>query len=213
MFKIDLLKGQNIPIKSTPYGIAIIAAAVVIPVIIMTMIIGLYFSNRISAKVQEQELENYKKKIEGLSGAIKTQESFEAKKDGIIECISEAKNIVGSHIQWSPILAELISNLPTSVSLTSLEVKQNSTRLQVPQKDNPEVMISVSVPVHQLLITMQANPRTNCDKDVKKFRDQLWSSDLLRPKLEEIRVSQEFNSSGSGDIILYKIDCAFKPQL
>ena len=45
MFTIDLLKGQGIPIKSRPTGIAISAAAVAVPVIIAIVMLGFYLRN------------------------------------------------------------------------------------------------------------------------------------------------------------------------
>lgn len=107
----------------------------------------------------------------------------------------------------------LVKNMPDSLVLKELEVKRRSTKKKVPQKDNPQTMVDVSVPVETLHMTVSGNPQNNSDEAVRLFRDRLRSSDLLREKLEDITVSQELNTLKSRDTVSYDIDCIFKPKL
>ena len=107
----------------------------------------------------------------------------------------------------------LVKNMPDSLVLKELEVKRRSTKVKVPQKDNPQTMVDVSVPVETLHITVSGNIRNSSDKAVRLFRDCIRSSDLLREKLEDIIVSQELNTPKSRDTVSYDIDCIFKPKL
>jgi len=213
MFTIDLLKGQGIPAKSRPEGIAIAAATLAVPVIIAIVMFGLYLRNKIIISVQKQAIANYETKIGGLSDAVELQKSFENEKNAISGCLSEASASLGRHTQWSPVLATLVKNMPDSVVMTELEVKQSSVKRKVPKKDDPKKMIDISVPVRTLRINVCGSPQSDCDKAVRDFRERLRSSTLLGPKLENIRVSQRLGTLESREVVSYQIECIFKPGL
>jgi hypothetical protein len=97
--------------------------------------------------------------------------------------------------------------------LTGLEVKENSVRKKVPQKDNPQEMVDMNIPVRTLRLSVSGSPQQNCDEAVRDFRDSLRSSSLLGPWLENIAVSQESEMLEGQDVASYEIDCVFKPRL
>lgn len=213
MFTIDLLKGQGIPAKSRPEGIAIAAATLVVPIIIAIVMLGLYLRNKIIISIKKQAIVNYETRIGGLSDAVELQKSFENEKNAIGNCLSEVATSISRHAQWSPVLTTLVKNLPDSVVLTDLEVKQGSVKRKVPKKDDPTKMIDISVPVRTLQINVCGSPQSNCDKAVRGFRERLRSSTLLAPKLENIRVSQRFGTLQNQEVVSYQIECTFKPGL
>lgn len=213
MFTIDLLKGQCIPPKSRPEGIAVAAVTFAVPIIIAIVMFGFYLSNIINISIQKREVVRYKKKIDQLSDALKMQKSFEKEKNVINSYLTEASSSITRHTQWSPVLMTLVENIPDSVVLTSLEVKQRSVRRKVPKKDDPKTMTNISIPVRTLHISVCGSPQTNCDKAVRDFGGRLRSSALLGPKLEDIKVSQGFDILQNQDVVSYKIDCVFKPGL
>ena len=213
MFTIDLLKGQGIPAKSRPESIAIVAATLAVPVIIAIVMFGLYLRNKITISIQKQEIANYETRIDELSDAVELQKSFENEKNAIGSCLSEVSTFIGRHTQWSPVLATLVKNMPDSVVLTGLEVKQSSVKRKVPKKNDPKKMINISVPVRTLQINVCGSPQSDCDKAVRDFRERLRSSTLLGPKLENIRVSQRLGTLESRDVVSYQIECIFKPGL
>ena len=213
MFTIDLLKGQGIPIKRKPWGVAIAALAFAVPILVAMAMLGFYLSNRIVIKVAKQEIVSYEKSIETLSNAVKLQKSFEAEKNNINNCLSEALSSIGRHTQWSPILATVVENMPDSMVLTRIEVKQRSANKKVPQKDDPNKMADVSVPASTLQMSVSGRSQANNDKAVKDFKDRLRLSALLAPKIEDIVVSQKTDTFEGQDVVSYDIDCIFKPEL
>ncbi len=213
MFTIDLLKGQGIPIKSRPEGIAIAAAIFTVPVIIAIVMFGFYLSNIVAISIQRQKIVNYGAKIAELSGAVKLQKSLEKEKIALSSSLAEVKSSVGRHTQWSPVLVTLVRNMPDSVILTGLELKQRSISKKVPVKDDPKKTTIITVPVRTLRMTVSGSPQSNCDRAVRDFRDSLRSSSLLGPKLQDIKVSQESGMLGDQDVVSYEIDCIFKPEL
>jgi len=213
MFTIDLLKGQGLPAKSRPEGIAIAATTLAVPVIIAIVMFGFYLRNKIIISIQKQEIVNYETKIVELSDAVELQKSFENEKNAVSSCLSEVSTFISRHTQWSPVLTTLVKNMPDSVVLTELNVKQSSVKRKVPKKDDPKKMIDISIPVRTLQMNVCGSPQSNCDKAVRDFRERLRSSAFLGPKLENIRVSQRFGTLESRDVVFYQIDCIFKPEL
>lgn len=213
MFKIDLLKGQGIPMKSSPGGIAIAAVTVAVPMTIAIIMFGFYLNDRTYVSIKEQEIVRCQAEIDKLSGAVEQQDLLEKEKITYSNCLSEVKSSVSRYIQWSPVLVTLVENMPDSVMLTELEVKQHSVRKMVPKKDNPQEMIEKNIPVRILLMSVSGSPQNDCDKAVRDFRNQLRSSAFLGPKLENIGVSQESETLEGRDVASYEIECVFKTRL
>ena len=213
MFTIDLLKGQGIPMKSSPGGIAIAAVTVAVPMTIAIIMFGFYMNNMTQVSIKEQEIVRCQAEIDKLSGAVELQDSLEKEKIVYGNCLSEVRSSISKYIQWSPVLVTIVENMPDSVMLTALEVKQNSVRKKVPKKDNPEEMIEKSVPVRILQMSVSGDPQQDCDKAVRDFRNRLRSSAFLGPKLEDIGVSQESETLEGRDVASYEIECVFKTRL
>jgi len=213
MFTIDLLKGQGAPRKSSPGSVATAATAAFVPVVIAIALFGFYLLNRIFITVQTSAIAGYETKISKMSDAIKQQQALEEEIKTYSDCLSEVAGNLERHAQWSPTLVTVVQNLPDSVVLKSLDVKQRSTRIKVPQKGDPTKMIDASVPVRSLQMAVVGLPESNCDEAIKNFSDQLRSSTVLGPKLENIRISQGVGKLEDKEVVSYQIDCIFKPGM
>jgi len=213
MFTIDLLKGQGVPLKSSPGGIAITAITIAIPLYVVIIMFGFYVDDMASMSIREQEIVRCQSMIEKLSDAVKLHESLEKEKIIYRNCLSEVKSSIGKYIQWSPVLVTLVENMPNSVMLTGLEIRQDSVRIKVPNPDNPQEMVDSSVPVKILRMSISGGPKYDCNKEVRDFQDQLQSSDFLRSRLENIVVSRESETLEGRDVASYEIDCVFKPRM
>ena len=80
MFKIDLLKGQGLPLKSSPGGIAIIAITIAVPLYVVIITFGFYANDITRMSIQEQEIVRCQSEIDKLSDAVKLQETLEKEK-------------------------------------------------------------------------------------------------------------------------------------
>jgi len=213
MFTIDLLKGQGVPMKSSPGGITITAITIAVPLYVFIIAFGFYANDKTYMSVKEQEIARCQAEIDKLSDAVELQESLEKEKIAYGVHLLEVKSSINRYIQWSPVLVTLVENMPNSVMLTGLEVKQHSVRKKVPKKDNPQEMIDKNIPVRILRMSVSGSPQYKCDKAVRDFRDSLLSSAFLGPRLENIGVSQESGTLESRDVTSYEIDCVFKARL
>ena len=74
-------------------------------------------------------------------------------------------------------------------------------------------MIDIEIPVRTLRISVNGSTLYNSDEAVRDFRDRLWSSAFLGPKLENIGVSEKRETLEGQDVVSYEIDCVFKPEL
>jgi Tfp pilus assembly protein PilN len=213
MFTIDLLKGQGVPLKSSPGGIAIIAITIAIPLYVLIMMFGFYVNDSTYMSIKEQEIARCQSEIEKLSGAVKLYESLEKDKILYNSCLSEVRSSIDKFIQWSPVLVTLVENMPNSVMLTELEVREDSVRRKVPKKDNPQEIVDDNVPVKVLRMTISGGRQYDCNDEVKDFQDRLQSSAFLGPQLENIVVSRESETLKGRDVASYEIECVFKPRL
>jgi Tfp pilus assembly protein PilN len=213
MFTIDLLKGRGVPLRSGPGGIAIAAVTVAIPIIGALAMFGLYLHSRVMVSVKEREIVRWEAQIAKLSDAVELKESLEKEKVAYADCLSEVKSSIDRYTQWSPVLATLVENMPDSVVLTDLEVRQHFLKREVPQKDNPKRMIDIDIPVRTLRMSVRGRQQHNGDRAVRDFQDLLRSSDSLGPRLDNITVSQQSDTLEGREIVSYVIDCVFKPGL
>jgi len=229
MFTIDLLKGQGIPIKSRPGGMAISGVSIAVPLIIATIMFSSYVRNRIIISIQKRGITSFKTRTEKLSDVINQHKSLEKEKSLYNSCLSELRSSISRHTQWSPILVTIVQNVPDQVILTGLEVKRRFIRRKIPQtcgelaesKDDSKKQVEgprsagthINVPVSTLTLTVVAVPQSDCDQAVRDFRQRLLNSDLLGPKLENINVSQDSDTFDGQNVVSYQIDCLFKPAL
>jgi len=213
MFTIDLLKGQGVPIKSRPEGIAIVAIALAVPLIAAMVMVGYFVHSKVVMSIQKQRTLSYQTKTRQLSSALDIQKAFESEKNSISACITEVSASIERHSQWSRTLAGLVENLPSSLVMTELSVKQHSVRLKVPKADDPKKLIDVTVPVKTLQINVGGRADNNLDEQIRDYRNAIRSLPTLEQKLKDVRVSQGSGSLDGEEIVSYEIDCIFKPQL
>jgi len=213
MFTIDLLKGEGLPAKQKAQNMAVGAMAVLVPVVTAIALLGFYLHNRIIISIQTGKLASYREKTEKLSAAVAKQRALEQDKTVYGTCLAEVKTALRQHVQWSPILATVVRDMPESVVLTALEVKNHPVTYKIPKKDEPEKTTDVSMLVPTLQMNVAATAQSDGDRAVRTFRDSLRSSALLGPKLEDITVSQRTDELNGLDVVSYEINCIFKPQL
>lgn len=213
IFKIDLLNGQAIPLKSKPGGLAVVVATAVIPLTVAMGMFSLYLHNNIAVTVKQKEIARYDAEAGKLSDAVKLQEAMEKEKTTCKDSLSDVRSSIKRHTQWSPILTTLIENMPDSVVLTSIEVEHNSVKKKVPKKEDPKKMVEVDVLARTLHLTVSGGSQRSCDEAVREFRDRLRASPFLGPKLENIAVAQQSETRQGRDVVSYEINCLFKPGL
>jgi len=212
-FTIDLLKGQGLPLRSSPAGIAVTVICAALPIVIAIVTAGLYMHNKISISQRKNEIKVLAKKVDELSDTVERQKALEKEKIHYAVCLSEVKSSIGKFSQWSPVLTVLVENMPSSVVLTELEVEQDIVKKKVPDKENPKTTTDIETFVTTMRVTVSNISQSNSDEAVKEFRDYLCSSAFLGPRLEKVAVSKESGYLEGQNVVNYLIDCVFKAEL
>ena len=218
MFAIDLLKGQGRPARTKPQGVAIFVATFTVPMLIAILMAGYYYRNKVVLSVHKQNIAGYVTQTERLADALKLREAWEKDKSAISGCLADVADSIGRHTQWSPVLVAIVQNLPESVVMNSLEVRQSSVKRKAVvkaslEKDNKDKQADTSVAVRTLKLRVSGNPSYDCDREIKAFRDRLRASNVLGPKLEDVVIASQGHDTLDGrEVVAYDIDCIFKPR-
>ncbi len=215
MFTIDLLKGHGIPVKSGPKGVAFAAITIMIPLGLAIAMLGSYLNNKIVIAVENNNVAGFEKKINSdeIEHALRVAKLLKQQEQDLHDSLSEVSSIIANHTQWTTVLETIVNNMPTSMVMTRIEVKDESRKVKRPKKDDPEKIVTVAIPVRILRMSLMGNLQSNYDKEVRDFRDSLLLDELLGPKLEEVRVAQEFDKVDDRDVVSYEMYLVFKPAM
>ena len=204
MYRIDLLKGEGMPQRASPLGIALSVATVAVPAIALIALSVLALDTRIAIAIRQRELSKVQSSLDRTEQAMKERESLQNRKIAAVACLQEVKGLLARHAQWSPVLEAIAENMPQSLTLTSLRVQQDQARQQRSGKAEAHAV------VRRMEIQLQVDGRVTDSEDVRTFRDRLSGCPALSGRLEPIEVTQEPGTSGSRDVTLYQLNCTFK---
>ena len=212
MYEIDLLQGEGIPIRSRPGGIAFACMVIAVPLILGAAMATIYMEHRVAVSVQSRQLSRLRQAAASLAPALEAKWSLEAEKTQAVRVLSDVKTALARHTQWSPVMATVIDCLPGGLILTRLGATRDLVRRQVPDRNDPERIIDVSVPVCSLQICVAGHNEDIAYRAVREFQDRLRSSDDLGSRIDAMTVSQESQSLDGQPAVSYELNCTFKPS-
>ena len=213
MYKVDLLKGEGIPIRSRPGGIAFACLVIAVPLIVGTAMVSIFAEHRIVSSVQQQQLTRLHRVITTLEPALEASRVLEDRKTLGLNLLGDVKTALGQRAQWSPILVAVVENLPESLVLTKLQAHQSLVRRQVPSRHDPGSMIDISVPARALEIGVHGADAHTASQAVRSFQDRLRSAPIMEPWLDALTVSQEAQTLDGQEVVSYELNCVFKPVI
>lgn len=203
MFTVDLLKGQGVPLKTQPAGIAIVAAGIVVPFITVLIFIGIYLNNRVVIPIVERELAVCEQKMQTLSEGVKAQQTFYKERDSINASMPEAAAAVRKFTAWSPIIQTVAENMPGAMVLSRLDGKQNVAQSGQGGAGGAFVTREVSMGI-------SGKSLVNWGEEVKGFRNRLLESGTLKSRLQDVPVGQQSSKGSEKDSISYDLRMIFK---
>lgn len=215
MFKIDLLKGKGIKTKTSAGGITITVITVAVPVVIALVMAGCLIHSKITASIKQSKIANYQVRIDSSAQVLAFRRSLEKETNIISNRLSEVSTFIGNHIQWSPIIETVVRNIPNSMALTKLEAEQKMVKVKKAATGNSkQANIAASTAfVRTLNVSISGSGAANYDKEVQEFKNNLLSSPLMSPKLDQIRVSRKSQEVEKKETACYEIECTFKPSI
>ncbi len=210
-YEIDLLKGEGLPIRSRPGGVAFACIVIVVPLLAALGAVNFYKDCRVVIAIQKQQAHRYDAAAEALSDAVQRRAALEKEKAEATGVLSDVKAALSRRYQWSPALAAIVDNLSDTLVLTKLEARQETTRCKVPVKEDPSKKIDVTVPVRALRIGVCGQEKGGSAEAVRKLQESLRSSAALGPLLDTITVSQDTTTLEGQEAVHYELYCVFKP--
>lgn len=211
MYTIDLLKGEGVPIRSRPGGIAFACLLVGIPFLAGVAGLSVYLDGQVVIAIQNQQVSKLSAATRTLSAAVQKRERLEQEKARATSMLSDIRFALVGHTQWSPVLACLTENLSENLVLTRLEARLSTVQQKVPAQDDPALKVNVSVPVRELRIGVCGRDKESSSEAVRKLQEGLRSSAALGPRLDAITVSQSTTTLDRKEAVLYELSCVFKP--
>jgi hypothetical protein len=210
IYRIDLIKGQGLPQRPQPMHVILSVVTAAIPAIAIIILAVLALDSRIAATVRQRELFKVRVSLEKTSEAMKQREALQKGKADCVARSREIKDLLARHTQWSQILAALADNMPRSLTLTSVKVRQDQVRQQRPPGADKAAKAEIQVAVRKMEIGLQVDGRVTDSEDVRQLREKLYECPALKGRLEPIGVTQAPGSAGGKDVTCYQLTCVFK---
>ena len=203
MFTIDLLKGQGLPPNSRPADAAIKTLPFLVPLAAVMILLGHYFWQGATleslAQIKKME-ENQIEDMAAVSAFIKEIENSRGKING---SVGEVSKTINYHIQWTPILMELVENLPETVTLESMSVSRELVKEKSNDKSDGYQ--------YTLRLSVDGGATSEGSETIQDFIQRIRLSKLLASKIQAIKIvsSRNFDEENRRGI-RYEIDCVFR---
>lgn len=213
MIKIDLLKGEGIPVANRPGTVALMLTPFVIPVVISALMAGAYLDGRATLKTHNAKLASGNAAYQELADIQQFLENVQAKHTHVEDSLSEVDDAVDTHMQWSSIILALVDNLPDNVALSKLRVKRNSMQELVPHQDDSQRSTLITYCQYTLTLVADSFAGATGSEAIQNYIHSLQNSSELQSKIENVDVtSQKSARSDDSRLVHYEINCVFKVQ-
>ncbi len=212
MHKIDLLKGQGIPAKTTTGGIIILTLTVIVPLLCAVGMLDWYLQTKIDIDVMLQRIVTGKETISQYTPDLKLKKSLDRKIALLNNQLLEVSHCLDTFIQWSPILVTLSENMPSRMIMSKLETQSTSGRRATRRNTDPNKPGSTPAPERTMVMNISGSKPGRYDTIVQGYQERLNLSPALRPKLKDIIPSKEASTMGTDKTESYIMNIIFKSE-
>lgn len=192
MHRIDLLKGQGIPEKTTSGGIVVLILAVIVPILVAVGMLDWYMRTETYIDVTSQSIANAREMIAERAPDVKLLKAREREIALINRSLKEISCCVDTFMQWTPILMTVAEEMPEKMIMTKLEVQSTAAaRRRQSRKKDPNQPLEIPIPSRTLVMNIQGTGEGNYDPIVQQFQGALNSSPVLEDKIKDIIYSRQ----------------------
>lgn len=213
MHKIDLLKGQGIPAKTTTGGIIILTMTVIVPLLVAVGMLDWYLQTKIDIEVMQQRIVTGNETISRYKPDLKLKKSLDRQITLLNRQLLEVSNCLDTFIQWSPILMTLSENMPSKMIMNRLATQCASVRRTTRKKTDPDKPSIIPVPERKMEMNISGSKPGSYDTIVQGYQERLNLSPALKPKLKDIIPSKEASAIGIDQTESYIMNIIFKSEL
>lgn len=213
MFTIDLRKGQGLPPKSRPILVAMAIVPFLIPLFGFLAMGVSWKQNSTLIRTQQKIIRDNQQKIGALQDNLKL---YRQKDEQIKACsaqLTDVDNTLKYCIQTTPILAELVGNLPEFLTISELDLNRTEQRKKTAgeKTDAPKSAIAVQ---RKLNMKISGPVNETTDLAVKHYVQTLSVSPVLSKWIHSVRIISRNNELvNDRQFSLYEIECAMKDQI
>ena len=210
MFKIDLLKGQNVPVRSNPAGVALAVMPFLVPLAAAIVMVGTYLAGRVELDTRSRQLGDCEVKLKQMTGAGEFLRDIESKHEQIDKCLLEVSQAITEHMQWSGVLVGIVDSLPETVTLDEMTVKRVVSRKNAQKRGAGSEKNADGGYRYTLQLSAENHERDQGGAAIRRFIQRLRESDSIGWRFEDIRVvSNQSSADESEESVRYEIDCVF----
>jgi hypothetical protein len=214
MHKIDLLKGQGIPAKTTTGGVIILTLAVVIPLLVAVGLLDWYLQTKIDIEVMQQRIITGNETISRYTPDLKLKKSLDQQIAILNNQLLEVSHCLDTFIQWSPILITLSENMPSRMIMNRLTTQCTSASARRTRKNtDSNKPVSLPIPERTMVMNISGSRPGSYVTMVQEYQESLSLSLVLRPKLKDIIPSTEASTIGTDQTESYIMNIIFKSGL
>lgn len=211
MLTIDLLKGQETPVKSRPIRVALATAPLLVPTLAIAIMLSIYWSDKVILETTTTNLDSYSQKAQVYADVSQFLQQIEKEGQYIDKSLEEVSDVIGSHRQWSDVLQVLCKNLPDSLTLSRIEAKRNPVRKKVPKKDDPKKKVDLSGYQYTLHFVIDTGTDSAEELDIQQVIHRFSHAEELGEEIEDIKIaSRKTCNEEDRTFVRYEIECVFK---
>jgi Tfp pilus assembly protein PilN len=213
MFTIDLLKGNGIPLRSSPRRAALRTIPFLLPIILTLGLVVEIFYNRTLLITGQDNLQRMQAQITKARQDVTAYEHMLRTIQDTRNRLREVARVLNRHTQWSDVLTTLAGELPQDIAIGELDLKRSATRKKASDKNNPEKVVTCIQVRRVLEITLYGPPSGRTDQVVEQYLDRLSVSPVVAPMIESIRIASRYEEEiDDHRSAVYKVECLCKSQ-
>lgn len=212
MFTIDLLKGKGLPLKSKPVMVAIAVVPVLIPLLTTTVMAVCCLQNRTVMQTQNNIIQDNQQKTMTYTDDLKLYHSVN---NQIAEYQTRLKQIdraLSFRIQMTPLVIELISSLPDSLTITKFDLARNQERKKETDAETGNASYVTAIQ-RKLKLSVGGTANTTTDQAAEQYVQLLRNSKSLTDLFSDVQIVSRSNGTLDGrNCAFYEIECNLTEQ-
>jgi hypothetical protein len=208
MITIDLLKGQGKPTKADPKAALLVVGLFAVPLSIAIFLVASYLNHGAMLAASNVQLVNVENGVADLSVEIQDNATIEQSIHHSNSCLDEIAEVLPRYNQWSTLLQALARHIPASFIVSEVEVIRSHITKEVPNRDNPELKLRVTVPKRVLRITILDYLETENEQAVQTFIQKLKEVTATSKQVEDLRLVAHKKVEIDEEMVTqYEIEC------
>jgi hypothetical protein len=210
--RIDLLKGQGIPARTTFAGMVIIAVTVIVPIIVSAAMLDSYLQNWMKIDWMSGEITKYQGETTASQEQVKQYNSSLSRRTSLTSKLSEVSRCVKTFVQWSPILVTVAQDMPGQMVMDGLSTQSKASKPPAQSEDEKDKNKPVEIPIPERSIMLEAQGRGegNYDTVAREYFDSLKSSEVIKGKLNSFDFIRQPGRTGDEQSVSYKLNFILK---